>query len=344
MTTQVTEQQGLSSTNIMTAQMPSEQGDKEVEEVDREKRYNLINLFDTISAESSDKWHKDRVQIFLDLVCCTGRPANIFLGPDGDPDEDHLAFVKKIATADEAGEPAFFRAFALDRLASYNVADCCLQDAVRRMDQVVVICNSVSREERKRRPVLLHDNRTFLVGDALSHLQKNVQSKIESLRKMKNARINPDGSVRPVPVIAGGMCDYCGKSPEEIGANRPFDVCGKCELSYFCSQECLAMAWTKGDHKEVCRKPGEFKEGDCAWTLQGFGQTERGALVKIIDASPTSDGCLLICPRDNSDTTALVQRDRLRRMRPAMWTCLVELAQVEQLELALRVAKVTFKE
>jgi len=97
-------------------------------------------------------------------------------------------------------------------------------------------------------------------------------------------------------------------------------------MAFSCSKECQHLAWN--DHKKECRKPGEFKVGDKAYTLQAFGEAKHGNRVEILAESLTDTGYLVVSfdvyYAEVPDSIASVPVDRLRRMRPELWdTCTV---------------------
>lgn len=202
-------------------------------------------------------------------------------------------------------------------------------EALQFYDNVIEACDS-ARETDKKRIITLHGKRatvgTFLSGQRAiaADILKRVSTTACTLMTC-----TPTGQSSPVPLMAGLICDCCGKVRPE---NTILMQCGRCKLAHYCSADCQKKAWKELGHKTTCREKHEFRVGDVAACVDPFGDTKTGKHVRIVSPAPAADDSQpteIPTPithwvveskqDDEPKITMTVAAKRLKRVRPGLW-------------------------
>lgn len=59
----------------------------------------------------------------------------------------------------------------------------------------------------------------------------------------------------------GNTCDWCCKTPEELQL-QSLSRCQRCEMVFYCSEQCQKEDWKEGARKRTCRELGQIEIGD----------------------------------------------------------------------------------
>ena len=156
---------------------------------------------------------------------------------------------------------------------------------------------------------------TRLTGVVLDEVEHNCLASLNhwsDISPVMQTLHRADISAQPVAAFGGARCGKCGKTTRQGGVNS-FDYCGRCHLTAFCSEACLAAAWP--EHKKVCRKPGEFKAGDVVFSKDDDGTNP----LKVVAKSPDGEGDMILTGKVFPRVHILAKTKDLRRCRPEMW-------------------------
>ena len=113
--------------------------------------------------------------------------------------------------------------------------------------------------------------------------------------------------------LGGEHCDWCHAAPR---ADARLKQCGRCQLAYYCSNECSKAAWKAG-HKAACRAPGQFEVGDKV-LVHGLERSPElnGTIVEVRAPPRASDGRVTTATIGGEKEVA-IKPQNLRRLRPA---------------------------
>ena len=165
---------------------------------------------------------------------------------------------------------------------------------------------------------MLPINSSCSVGDALLEMSECVSNFLDNVRsKYAFVAELPDGTVKELSIIPGDHCDLCGETCEALEGVKLM-ACAKCKQTYYCSVECQKKHW-KEVHKIQCRKRGEFKVGDFAYTVQPFGSIP---FVEIVAPDSHKPHHWLVSSGNiwDREEAATIPGDYLRRIPTAMFS------------------------
>ncbi len=235
--------------------------------------------------------------------------------------KDDWKFMKKIRRSDV--EPLLLRFLAFELSGWY----CAVADSLGpKKDDAMIYFNQASKlldsaTEDELRILDWVGGHSGTVGDFMISRRK---AWIIFTCEVAEKSISPQP--RWGPKIAGSHCDGCGKSLLQL-RRVTFEVCSRCQLAYYCSSECHSKALREG-HKKICRKKGEFKRGDFAYSLESAGEIVDGDRVQIVAPVKPEDGSSggnrkqwhwTVQNVEENQKTGIVSARRLKRIRPSKW-------------------------
>lgn len=172
-----------------------------------------------------------------------------------------------------------------------------------------------------QRSIVLNYRVPISVDTVLNCQRRHVERIIANFKNNAYLRMEGDEVVE-IPVVAGYVCDGCGKH-RQMDEKRYF-TCDRCKLAHFCSNDCLKHAWQQG-HRNTCRKKGEIKVGDIMKICCDLGDLDCGQAVKIVapevPGSKCTDKWVVSANHGHEieDNVFLVDSKDLRRVRAALW-------------------------
>ena len=111
---------------------------------------------------------------------------------------------------------------------------------------------------------------------------------------------------------AGGIkCDVCGGQRE---GKTTLLRCSRCGKAFYCTKACQARAWSDG-HKQACRQPGKFKEGDMV-RLDGLSGVYAEVNEAVVQVVSCSDRGFRVGIVGHDGTTIPVQVANMEHIRP----------------------------
>ena len=113
--------------------------------------------------------------------------------------------------------------------------------------------------------------------------------------------------------VGGDTCDRCGGSGREGAALKR---CGACRTAYYCSSQCQQEAWRAG-HKQACRKPGMFREGDMVLLHGLVNRPELNGSVRVIVGPTEGERIVTNIIGGDAATRLALKPVNLRQLRPA---------------------------
>jgi hypothetical protein len=201
-------------------------------------------------------------------------------------------------------------------------------DGIFYFDQASELLDSTSELEKRRCVDLYGTGELVAVGDYMAERREKWLAFISHIAdQVTCVGWGPNGHDIAVPLVAGSICDFCERSRRDLGVFT-LQVCSVCRLAFYCSAECQIKAWKEQGHKKVCRKKGEFKEGDLAFILGPVGNISSGEEVRIMAPAPNFDDDStegnsnqhwVVKSEDDDGNVAVVSAGRLKRIRPARW-------------------------
>lgn len=185
--------------------------------------------------------------------------------------EDDWKFLKKLRKAKK--EPAFFRFKALELSGWY----CLLvagqgtkrdgerhDDAFVHFDNASRLLDSLTESGKEIDLELCFPAGNIKVGDYMAERRQKWLMFAHNVAVGSQLLVQgwaPDGPMitTDVPTITGAQCDCCFQSRAELGVCT-LNVCSRCDIAYYCSEQCLRKAWTEHGHKKFCRKKASSKK------------------------------------------------------------------------------------
>ena len=238
------------------------------------------------------------------------------------------AFLKKVAKDDT--ELCYFRAQATVHMAYMYLNDVEMVESFHCFMEGVAICDN-AKDEEKAMVFTGLEGEIIDVGELLVGIREQCDGIVSGVQsKGKFVRMVPDGEDQAISWVAGVECDFCFKTREELGGTV-LDCCDVCRSTFYCSRSWQRKHWKK-EHREQCRKKGEFKVGDKALTTQPFGSVIFGGPVRIVapvpdelldellDEGPVTDKAQhWLVSDDDGNEHSVVSSKMLRNLRPSMW-------------------------
>jgi len=243
------------------------------------------NLHNSSDSDNPGDWHAQGNKAFMAYYM-------VLLGGHTFYNQDDYMFLRKVRGSKKS--PLHSRLFALIYDASFRlVKHDAMADTLEFCDKAIALCDSVSEREKEQTIELPRIGECFL-GMRIENARKMIKDILSNVNIGQFAgRHGPydfTGPTFSVPLIAGFVCEChgCDTKRESVGG-RLLKVCSRCQMAFYCSEECLRKAWRDQGHKTVCRKDGEFKVGKTAVTLRAFGSFKTGDMVRLVAPNPDGD-------------------------------------------------------
>ncbi|CAB9496539.1 ankyrin 3, node of Ranvier (ankyrin G) [Seminavis robusta] len=255
-------------------------------------RAKLDLAIELVQLKDGGMWNAARVVVFHSYVACVKDHLEKYsFGDTKLTSSNDTKFLKGITGA-KGKEPAFFVAFAYHVLGSIALhIDANMDSCSYNYKQAILAVESADVNEKAR---VMPSQKGPSFGTAVmpsplyktvcGHLTCAQQHAIKKLNEVRQrGHIQKFGSgdkVIEMSTVSGDQCDGCGTKP-----GRVMEVCGRCQVTYYCSRACQQKDWDAG-HKQCCRKKGQFCDGDLVETLQPFGSVDIGCVCRIVSLVP----------------------------------------------------------
>jgi len=274
------------------------------------------------SLVDADPWNNQRLSAldsYATLMTHHAKP--IF---DYDQMQDAVKFLKTVRRSKT--EPVFYRALAyeltgfLTVFTSFSNADP-HGEALAYFDRAIALYESADGLE-KERIVFLSGIPTCL-GDRYQHKSEYLSKFEYCLNENYALRAwGPHGDDVGFAFIAGTQCDFCETLRKDLGEEHEgLFCCGKCQMEYYCSEDCQRKAWYERGHRLRCRKKGEIQPGDIMILTKSVGGIPPGHAVQIVGPDPDNMTSRWIVKEQerNSDKGGCVSAKSLKRVRALLW-------------------------
>jgi hypothetical protein len=114
--------------------------------------------------------------------------------------------------------------------------------------------------------------------------------------------------------VGGNHCDYCKQKAKKLL------VCSVCRKGFYCSKECQTKQYHERDHKQYCRKEGQFEVGDLVQLARLKNKPElNGQILRVAGQDITATEERYKVQMEGAvkgDKTISVKPDDLNQMRP----------------------------